>query len=74
MFNLFNDNSLGKYYMTPLPGPQGPEVLRAIRASIKEAFPNGPAIAKTVVPDVDLSVKDRMKHIGKEIIKLRKRK
>jgi hypothetical protein len=74
MFNLFNDNSLGKYYMTPLPGPQGPEVLRAIKASIKEAFPNGPAIAKTVVPDVDLSVKDRMKHIGKEIIKLRKRK
>ena len=74
MFNLFNDNSLGKYYVTPLPGPQGPEVLRAIRASIKEAFPNGPAIAKTVVPDVELSVKDRMKHIGKEIIKLRKRK
>jgi hypothetical protein len=74
MFNLFNDNSPGKYYVTPLPGPQGPEVLRAIRASIKEAFPNGPAIAKTVVPDVELSVKDRMKHIGKEIIKLRKRK
>lgn len=75
MFNFFNDNSPAKYHFSAsLPGPQGPEVLRALRASIKESFPNGPAIAKTVTPDVDLSVKERMKHIGKEIIKLRKRK
>ena len=75
MFSFFNDNSPDKYYFTAsLPGPQGPEVLKAVRASIKEAFPNGPAISKTIVPDGNLSVQDRMKHIGKEIIKLRKRK
>lgn len=75
MFNFFNYNSPNKYYFTaPLPDFQKPEVLKALRASIKEAFPNGPSIAKTVNPDVDLTVKERMKHIGKEIIKLRKRK
>ena len=69
------DNTLPKYHFTSsLPGPQSPEVLKAIKESIKEAFPNGPAISKTIFPDVDLSVKDKMKHIGKEIIKLRKKR
>jgi hypothetical protein len=77
MFTFFesSDTTLPKYYFTSsLPGPQPPDVLKAVRAVIKETFPNGPAISKTVTPDVDLSVKDKMKHIGKEIIKLRKRK
>ena len=70
-----SNTSMPKYYFTSsLPGPQPPHVLKAVRAVIKETFPNGPAISKTVTPDVDLSVKDKMKHIGKEIIKLRKRK
>lgn len=77
MFTFFESSSttLPKYYFTSsLPSPQPTNVVKEARAVLKEAFPNGPAIVKTVTPDVDLSVKDKMKHISKEIIKLRKRR
>lgn len=69
------DNTLPKYHFTSsVPAFHSPEHLKKLKDSIKAEFPNGPLISKTVKPDIDLSVQDRMKHIGKEIIKLRKRK
>jgi hypothetical protein len=77
MFTFFESSktTFPKYYFSSsLPEPQSAEVLIAIKKSIREEFPNGPAISKTVTPDIDLSVKDKMKHISKEIIKLRKKR
>ena len=78
-FNFFKDSAqengpfksleLPKYYFETFIEERTPDLLKEAGQRFKSAYPNGPRISKTVLPNETLSVPERMEHISNEIKK-----
>jgi hypothetical protein len=76
-FNFFKDPTqengpfksleLPKYYFESFIEERTPELLKEAGQIFRDAYPNGPRISKTVLPNETLTVPERMEHISNEI-------